>query len=326
MPINIQGHSVDIDVESELREFDWIRPKWTHDKLIAASPFRYDRTPSFFVNLIERNGYPAGTWSDSGAYDDDYKSGGIVKLLSFLRNETYEETTDYLLSKYSELSENNYERLILPNLLIKVGKSYLNRDIINVQQSPYLTKRCISASVQEMANVGKSRYIGFVAIPWNDANGELANVKYRATKGKAFFYERGGRPIRELVYGADLYKRYAGDIIVCEAEIDALSWRTVGVAAVAVGGVAFTEQQADILRRLPCERIIAAGDNDKAGAKFNEQVANALKYDKRVYSLDWRGIAEKDANALLCNGGSEALRTTLLNVIDVGNNLFNWNV
>jgi len=324
--LKINGHDVDIDVRGELEKYDWIRPKWSHDKLIAASPFRYDRSPSFFVRLESYGDYPVGTWADSGAYDDEYKSGNFVKLLSFLRNETYEETTDYLLSEYVELSERYTERLNLPYLTFTARKRVLKRGIIDVSQSPYLTKRGISEDVQLEAQVGKSRYNGFVAIPWYDANGELANVKYRATRGKAFFYEKGGRPIRELVYGADLYTRHTDELIVCEAEIDALSWRTAGMAAVAVGGVAFTHWHADILRRLPFSRLIVAGDNDKAGAKFNEQVANALKRDKRVYALDWREIAEKDANEVLCERGVIALRATLADVIDVSNNLLDWNV
>ena len=327
MPIvNIYGRDVDVDVRAELEDFEWNRAKWSNDKLIAASPFRYDRSPSFFVLLQPNDKYPAGTWSDSGAYDDDYKSGGIVKLLSFLRNETVDETIEYLLSKYVDLSEERYERLILPNLEINASIRRLNRAIIDVRFSPYLTKRGISDSVQAQAFVGKSRYKGFVAIPWYDANGELANVKYRATRGKAFFYEKGGRPIRELVYGANLYKRHTGDLVLCEAEIDALSWRTACVAAVAVGGVAFTQKQADILRRLPFSRLIVAGDNDKAGARFNEQVVGVLRNERRLGTLDWRGIAEKDANEVLCKSGEVALRATLADVIDVRNNIFDWDV
>src|SRR5690606_7564169 len=94
--------------------------------------------------------------------------------------------------------DNRYENLILPRLQVIEGKKTINNAIIEECQSPYLTKRGISEKAQLEAGVGKSRHYGFVAIPWYDVNGELANVKYRATKGKAFFYERGGRPIREL--------------------------------------------------------------------------------------------------------------------------------
>jgi|SRR5690554_92705 len=315
--LKIRGHDVNVDVKSELEAFEWHRAKWSQDKLIAASPFRYDRSPSFFVRLEPYGDYPAGTWSDSGAYDDEYKSGNFIKLLSFLRNETYEEVVEYLLTTYDINHNDGYESIILPKLWRKQEKKTLNIGIIEVCQSPYLTKRGISEKAQHEAGVGKSRHYGFVAIPWYDVNGELANVKYRATKGKAFFYERGGRPIRELVYGANLYKKHNGDLVVCEAEIDALSWRTVGVAAVALGGVAFTKWQADILRRLPFNRLIVAGDNDKAGARFNEQIVREMKADKRLAVLDWRGAAEKDANDLLVCAGGTALRATLANAIDV---------
>lgn len=304
--INMRDHYLHIDVQAELEEFEWTRPKWLHDKLIAASPFRYDRSPSFFV-LLESNGeYPAGSWGDSGAYDDEWKSGGIVKLLSFLRNETYEETQDYLLSKYVEMSETNDIMLILPRLKGSAFKRNLQSDIIERQASPYLTKRGISREVQYEAKVGKSRHYGFVAIPWYSPDSQLSNVKYRATKGKTFFYERNARPIREIVYGADLYNCSYDDLILCEAEIDALSWRTAGYNAIAVGGVSFTQQQADIIRRLPFNRLIVAGDNDKAGARFNAQVVQAMK-GRGLAVIQWRNSAFKDANEILVNRGVGAL-------------------
>lgn len=305
--INIRGHDVFLDVQAELEEFEWYRAKWSHDKLIAASPFRYDRSPSFFV-LLESNGeYPAGTWGDSGAYDEEWKSGGIVKLLSFLRNETYEETQEYLLSKYVELSETNDVVLILPRLRVESFKRILQRDIIERQTSRYLTNRGISEEVQAEAKVGKSRHYGFVAIPWHSPDGLLSNVKYRATKGKTFFYERNARPIRDLVYGADLYNRSCDDLIICEAEIDALSWRVAGYNAVAIGGVAFTQQQADIIRRLPFKRLIVAGDNDKAGTRFNAQVVQALK-GRNLAVIQWRNCPFKDANDVLLAKGIGGLR------------------
>src|SRR5690606_33499802 len=221
--VNIRGQTVNIDIEAELNEFEWERARWSASKLIAASPFRYDKSPSFFVNL---DGEFAGCFGDSGAYDDEWKSGNLIKLLSYMRNETYEETTEYLLERYSTSSDNWDYRLILPRIPINKRYKTLPRDIIIVSQSPYLTKRGISVGVQALAGVGKSQYKRFVAIPWNAPDGSLANVKYRATRGKTFFYEKGATPIGSLVYGADLYVKSTDDLIVCEAEIDALSWRT----------------------------------------------------------------------------------------------------
>lgn len=296
--IKIRGHTVNVDIQAELEAFEWTRPRWTSEKLIAASPFRYDRTPSFFVNL---NGEYAGCWGDSGAYDDEWSSGGFVKLLSFLRNETYEESEQYLLEKSVFSLDSDKFILIPPKLNIGTTTTNLQRGITE-STSPYLEKRGITESVQTQARTGKSKHYGFVAIPWHTPDGQLANIKYRSTRGKMFFYERNARPIRELVYGADLYVKASADLVVCEAEIDALSWRTAGYNAVAVGGVAFTKQQADILRRLPFTRLIVAGDNDKAGARFNSQVIKAMK-GRDLAVVEWRGSRFKDANEVLVNEG-----------------------
>lgn len=311
--VKIRGQTVNIDVEAELREFDWDKPDWRTNKLIAASPFRYDQSPSFFVNL---DGDMAGLWGDSGAYDDEWKSGNIVKLLSYMRNETYEETTDYLLERYAMLSDDRDFRLILPKLPIYLRKKILSRDIIIVSQSPYLTKRGISVGVQALAGVGKSQHSRFVAIPWNAPDGTLANVKYRATRGKTFFYEKGATPIGSLVYGADLYVKSTDDLIVCEAEIDALSWRTAGYNAVAVGGVAFTEMQSSIISRLPAKRLLLAGDSDKAGQRFNARVAAGVKAkDMALIQLAYSDC--KDANDVLCKYGVGALREAVTDALDM---------
>lgn len=52
MPIiKVYGQELDVDIRQELEVFPWTPPRWSSDKLIAASPFRYDHTPSFVVNL-----------------------------------------------------------------------------------------------------------------------------------------------------------------------------------------------------------------------------------------------------------------------------------
>lgn len=306
MPIvRIRNESVNIDIRSELEAFEWQSPRWSHDKLIAASCFRYDKTPSFFVNL---DGEYAGAWGDSGHYDADFASGNFVKLLAFLRNETYEETEDYLLEAYGFGVTSERQRLIVPQLKQRKSFTPLDASLIEVIPSPYLTKRGISADVQLAAGVGRSKHARFVAIPWYLPDGRLANVKYRATRGKTFFYERGGYPIRQAVWGADLVT--AGTCVICEAEIDALSWQTAGIQAVAIGGVAFNRKQADIIRSLPANNFVVAGDNDKAGARFNESVVRALA-GERLSVLTLADDGYKDANDILRKKGTEELRTLI---------------
>jgi hypothetical protein len=51
--LRIRGQDVAVDIRTELEQFNWTRPKWSADKLIAASPFRYDKTPSSSSTLPE---------------------------------------------------------------------------------------------------------------------------------------------------------------------------------------------------------------------------------------------------------------------------------
>ncbi|MDQ0154970.1 toprim domain-containing protein [Robertmurraya andreesenii] len=303
--IKIQGQTVDVDVEQELREFNWTRPRWTSDKLIAASPFRYDNTPSFFVNL---DGDYAGTWGDSGYYDDEWAKGGLVKLLAFLRNETWEEAEDYLLDAYAPRYDGESITLTLPKL--KIGQPKL------IELSPallakysedyaYLQSRGISEEVQRNANIRYDANSRAVVLPWFDAQNRLRNVKYRTTYGKTFWYHKGATPVRELVYGIELLSTYSQaeglSVVLEEAEIDALSWRTVGMPAIAVGGANFTDKQAEIIKRSPITTLLLGGDNDKAGRKFAEQVTAKLRGHVELRRIE-KPERFKDANEALVAG------------------------
>ncbi len=117
MPIlNLGGRSVDVDIRYELEQFDWTRPTWGGERLLAASPFRYDRTPSFYVYLEDTVSAKAGYWGDSGAYDEEFARGGFVKLLAFLRGETEDDAIDYLLETYAPAAEGGRLTLRLPKL------------------------------------------------------------------------------------------------------------------------------------------------------------------------------------------------------------------
>lgn len=293
--IKVRDQTLDIDIETELREFDWHKPRWTSDKLQAASPFRTESTPSFFVNL---DGEYAGTWADLGAFDSDWASGNFVKLLAFLRQETYEETEEYLLETYG--IPDSRERLILrlPTLKLPEPIEYLPEDLVTAAISPYLERRGIGGEAQEAYGIGYGRQKGFTALPWRTADGLLANVMYRSTRGKLFYYERGGWPRRRLLYGIDVVKRLNGRrAALCEAPIDALSWYEAtggNIVGLAAGGVTLSTEQADLIKRSSIEELIIGGDNDEAGAKFNEMVEQKLRGHVKLLRVDYGN--HKDAN------------------------------
>ncbi|MCE4941055.1 toprim domain-containing protein [Bacillus velezensis] len=304
----LNGRHVDVDIRYELEQFEWTRPTWTEDRLLAASPFRYDRTPSFYVYLEDTASAKAGYWGDSGAYDAEFARGGFVKLLAFLRAETEDETVDYLLETYAPTAKDGRLTLRLPKLKAATKPEPLPESILSnacIGSNDYLTGRGIAAEVQREAGVG---LVGnAVAIPWRLPNGRLANVKYRATKGKAFWYVKGGMPIRYLVYGMDLvYAQRLKSVVICEAEIDAMAWRSAGVPAIGTGGSTFNLQKADIIAQSPIEYLTVVTDNDKAGEKLRREIERYLIGKVR---LAHGYITEvKDADELLIKRGTEALR------------------
>jgi 5S rRNA maturation endonuclease (ribonuclease M5) len=277
----IYGEELPVDVRAELEPFPWKRPDWKADRLIACSPFRYDNTPSFYVYLTDTATATAGSWGDSGATDPEYSRGGFVRLLSFLRQETTEETIEYLRLKYGRVYAIDPDSLTLDmsGLRIERNRQALNADMLLEfeRYHPYLSSRGISEEVQRKMRTGYCRKSKAVTIPWFLPNGDLGNVKFRRVAEKTFWYAKGGRPIREMIYGMDVvYRERVKRAVLVEAEIDAMFIMTAGFPAIANGGSAFSEEKAEIIRRSPLEEIVIMADHDAAGQKFKRRVIEML--------------------------------------------------
>jgi hypothetical protein len=288
-----------IDVRAELEHFDWANATWSDEKLIAASPFRHDNSPSFYVYFTEDR---AGFFGDSGAYDDDFRKGGIVKLLSFLRNETTEETLEYLDETYGtgELSEG--DKIVLPNVSITPMRRHIAvpESVISDydEDYTYLLSRGIDEDTQRKLGIKYNSMRDAIAIPWRHANGILGNIKYRKTRGKAFWYESRGAAIRELVYCLDLvYAEKAKKVYICEAEIDAASFWTMGFPAIALGTSSMSPRQAELIAKSPIESIVIATDDDEAGDKVAGAIHATFNPSMKVTRVKFNG--QKDANAAL---------------------------
>lgn len=310
--IKINGQLIDVDIEGELKSFDWGRPRWSSNKLIATSPFRFDRTPSFFVTL---EGEYAGTWGDSGAYDREWESGNFAKLLSFLRDETYEESVEYLLTTYG-VTEDASSLVTIPNINIF---EYRRRIILEEKlllpytyRHVYLTNRGISEKVQRFMGVGYSNKDKAITIPWHHPSSELANVKFRKVYGKVFWYKREAAPIRSLVYGIDkIYKHNLHRVVICEAEIDALSWWSCGIPAIAVGGSSLSDTQLNAIRKSPAETLILAMDNDKPGRKMRSKLIEGLSGYVRLEEVAIPHEYKDSNEALVAQVDLSALPTNL---------------
>ncbi|MBG9506636.1 hypothetical protein ABE45_12665 [Bacillus thuringiensis] len=318
--VKIRDQSINVDIEYELRQHIWTNERWSSDKLMAASPFRYEHTPSFFVNL---DGNYSGTWKDSGAFDNEWESGNFTKLLSYLRNETYEETEEYLLEMYGV--EYGYDNLVLkpPKFRIDNGRKALNFGRVQeyAYRHPYLGQRGISEEVQRQMKIGYDRFRQAVVIPWFDTNGRLANIKYRKVSSKVFWYEKDGKPIGDLIYGLHLaYKRNIKRAVYCEAEIDAMSFMMAGFFGLANGGSSFNQRKAEQILKSPIEELVIVADNDPAGEKLRKELEKYLNGKIRLTNGYVSGY--KDANEALVKEGKGSLISIVDGMKPVQLNLF----
>lgn len=295
-----------VDVRAELEQYEWVSARWTPTRLTAASPFRYERRPSFFVNL-ERDSVYYGCWGDSGAIDDEWSSGSFPKLLAFLRGETIEETIEYLYDMYAPriVPDDELPPLRIPELYSERLYKPLPSEILSRYETKsgtveYLTNRGIAPEVQRLMRVGYDVENRAVVIPWFNPDGSLGNVMYRSIDSKVFWFFRhssqqndslcryircegdvdslvDGRPIREMVYGLDVvYRRRIKRAAIVEAPIDAMTIMSAGMAAIATGGTSFGRQKAELIRKSPLEEVVIVRDNDGPGRAWQRRVIEAL--------------------------------------------------
>jgi 5S rRNA maturation endonuclease (ribonuclease M5) len=313
---------INVDVRAELEQFEWERVTWTHDRLIAVSPFRYDRTPSFYVYTADTATATAGAWGDPGATDPEWSRGGIVKLLAFLRNETPTETIEYLRYKYGSETDANPDGLpqLKPLKLEAERKIYRPLDLAILDRykwrHPYLGGRSISEPVQRLMRIGFDRERNAVVIPWFNPDGSLGAVKYRRVDTKVFWYERGGRPIREMLYGIDVvYARRLRKVALVEAEVDAMTLMSAGIPAIATGGAtSWNAGKRDMIARSPAEEVVLFRDNDAAGREWRNRIVSDLRGSVGV-SIAIVPSYVKDANELARLKGLSSLNNSYKNAI-----------
>lgn len=293
--MKIRGHSIDVDVAEEIEPFGWEKYETHGDEFQACSPFRDERKPSFYINL------ESGLWVDHGADSDSWKKGNLISLLSYMNNVSYEETEDYLLEKYNVVI-NEVEGLTL-NMNLQLGEDkpkVFTRDELKpylFRRKDYLLNRGVSEEIQKKFVVGYDKAQKAVAFFWLDSmTGEVVTIKFRSTKGKQFYYIRGGQPVRNHVFG--LYQAIQGDykkVYIVESEIDALYLWSNNIPAVALGGSYLSPKQKRRLFLSGIKSFVIATDNDSAGNRIRKSLIKELNGQVQLLQVDLPEYA-KDIN------------------------------
>lgn len=274
--LKINGYNVDVNYSEELEAYieQFYKMRIRGNKLQSCSPFRYENHPSFAVNLDN------GTWVDSGASDEHMRKGNFISLLSFLREESYTETSDYLFEKYTHILDDVSSlklsldlQLNTPEVAVLGQEKY--KDVVGIT-SDYLLKRGISPEVQEYFQTGLGTGGDCVALAWHDKDGRIINIKYRSIEGKNFWFSSGGQPIKNHVFGLFAVKRHNYKTVwAVESEIDCLYLWSCGIPAIAFGGASMSDKQCQLLHSSGIECLVIATDNDTVGHRF----ADVLKHE-----------------------------------------------
>jgi DNA primase len=275
--LKIRGYEIDVDYLQEIEDFDWKHKKPViNGEFQACSPFRDERRPSFYLNV------ETGLWTDHGAESDEWKKGNFVSLMAFLHNFSYEEAEEFLLEKYNVVLEDvegmdlniniQWEDVKPKTFTREELKPYLFR------RKEYLLNRGVSEEVQKQFVIGYDKEQGNIAFFWMDAlTGKVVNVKFRSTKGKMFFYMRGGQPVRNHIYGLYQVKQNGcKKVYIVESEVDALYLWSFGIPAVALGGSYLSPEQKRKLLLVDVDEYVIATDNDKAGKRIKASLKKEL--------------------------------------------------
>jgi twinkle protein len=176
-------------------------------------------------------------------------------------------------------------------------------DMLNGLTCSILADRKISAAVVEKFGVRIDNVNDRHLYPYRNADGALTGVKTRYARNKTFSWDGNGQT---ALFGMHLFPGGGKTITICEGEIDTLAahqmngskWPTVGMPSAT--GIKAVKENLEYLNSF--EEIYLAFDNDDAGKRATEDVANLFEPNKcKVVNL----APLKDVGEYLAEGKVE---------------------
>jgi len=176
-------------------------------------------------------------------------------------------------------------------------------DMLNGLSCSVLPDRKIAAAVVEKYGVKVDNVTYRHLYPYRDRDGVLQGIKTRYIRNKTFSWDGSEQTV---LFGMNLFPGGGKTITICEGELDTLAahqmngskWPTVGMPSAT--GVKAIKANLEYLNTF--ETIYLAFDNDEAGRRATEDVANLFEPNKcRVVDL----APMKDVGEYLAGGQVE---------------------
>ena len=176
-------------------------------------------------------------------------------------------------------------------------------EMLNGLTCGVLADRKISAAVVEKFGVRIDNVNDRHLYPYRNGDGALIGVKTRYSRNKTFSWDGNGQTV---LFGMHLFPGGGKTITICEGEIDTMAahqmngskWPTVGMPSAT--GIKAVKDNLEYLNTF--EEIYLAFDNDDAGKRATEDVANLFEPNKcKVVNL----APLKDVGEYLAEGKVE---------------------
>ena len=176
-------------------------------------------------------------------------------------------------------------------------------EMLNGLTCGVLADRKISAAVVEKFGVRIDNVNDRQLYPYRNGDGALIGVKTRYSRNKTFSWDGNGQTV---LFGMHLFPGGGKTITICEGEIDTMAahqmngskWPTVGMPSAT--GIKAVKDNLEYLNTF--EEIYLAFDNDDAGKRATEDVANLFEPNKcKVVNL----APMKDVGEYLAEGKVE---------------------
>lgn len=191
----------------------------------------------------------------------------------------------------------------------------LHNDLLNSETARnYLNFRGISDTSINSFYLGYSSNQAMVTVPLRSPDGMPVGIIGRSIESKSFKNSQN-LPRNKTLFNLSSAKKYGGKIIVCESSFDAILIAQAGFPnVVATLGAHLSKEQVQLLNRY-ASTIVIMTDNDEAGRKLGENIANKLNNKNILWSSYEYGMIyphdAKDAGDL----NPEEIRQCIINAI-----------
>ena len=197
-----------------------------------------------------------------GRADDIIGAWGWSWLLKNFLTISIEDRRDIPLDLYRNMLYN-----------VNEDKDYVSEEELDKYRyfHPYMYKRGLTDEVIEKFDIGYDKDTRCITFPVRDKQGRTLFIARRSVNSKYFNYPKGAEKPLYGLYELYQQRTFPSEIIVCESMLDALSFWTIGLYAVAMNGTGNVLQFKQ-LRELPCREIILCTDSDAAGRKARQKI------------------------------------------------------